>query len=66
MNELLSELEAAHKIIQNALNIMTVTQKAEWAARNDRDGVIDEGTTRYHERKAVIIEARAALQQGRK
>lgn len=48
------ELEKAHFIIRNALNLMTAAQKVEWARMNDRDGVIGEGTTRTHEREAAI------------
>lgn len=56
--ELLAELQAAHRIIQNALNIMSTTQKTKWAARNFADGVTGEGDTRAHERMAAIAKAR--------
>ena len=55
--ELLRELQHAHRIIQNGLQIMSVLQKSVWAERNARDGVDGEGTTRFHERAAVIERA---------
>ena len=55
--ELLRELQAAHRIIRNTLGLLSVSQKAVLAERNARDGVDGEGTTRYHERKAVIERA---------
>lgn len=55
--ELLAELQLAHLIIRNALNIMTPQQKAEWARVNERDDCIGEGTTRANERAAVILKA---------
>lgn len=50
----LAELEAAHLIIKNALNIMTPEQKTEWAKKNEADGIISDGATRANERLAVI------------
>lgn len=50
----LSELQAAHLIIRNALNIMTPKQKMEWARKNEADGCSGEGTTRANERQAAI------------
>lgn len=58
---LLTELQMAHRIILNALAVMTPEQRREWAEYNARDHVDGEGTTRYHERAAVI--ARAENQQ---
>ncbi|KWW37888.1 hypothetical protein ACUXAV_000223 [Cupriavidus metallidurans] len=55
--DLLRELQHAHRIIQNGLQLMSVTQKDVWAERNARDGVDGKGTTRYHERAAVIARA---------
>ncbi|WP_454752104.1 hypothetical protein [Cupriavidus necator] len=55
--QLLSELQLAHRIIQNALAIMTPEQKSEWAARNILSGNDSEGTTRAHERETVIAKA---------
>ncbi|WP_354684790.1 hypothetical protein [Cupriavidus necator] len=55
--QLLSELQLAHRIIQNALAIMTPEQKSEWASRNILSGNDSEGTTRAHEREAVIAKA---------
>lgn len=57
---LLRELEAAHIIIRNALNIMTTTQKLEWADRNAVSGIDGEGITRANEREAVIARAKGA------
>lgn len=54
MKAALSELQAAHLIIRNALNIMTPKQKAEWARQNEADGCSGEGTTRANERQATI------------
>ena len=56
--ELLSELEAAHQIIRNALAIMTPDQKCAWGAKNETDGVSGEGTTRANERQAAISKAK--------
>ena len=50
----LYELNAAQQIIRNALAIMTLDQKIEWAQRNEADGCIGEGTTRAHERLSAI------------
>ncbi|MGO4304227.1 hypothetical protein [Cupriavidus sp. RAF12] len=55
--DLLRELQHAHRIIQNGLQIMSVMQKLVWAERNSHDGVDGEGTTRHHERAAVIAKA---------
>lgn len=55
--ELLSELQKAHQIILNALAVMTTEQKIRWAEMNGNNGVDGEGTTRYHERAAVIAKA---------
>ncbi|MBF6987217.1 hypothetical protein [Cupriavidus sp. IK-TO18] len=55
--ELLHELQLAHRFIQNALQIMTPKQKSEWAARNILSGNDSDGTTRFHERDAVITKA---------
>lgn len=55
---LLAELEAAHRIIRNALAVMTTEQKAEWGRLNARDGVDGEGVTRANEREAVIAKGK--------
>jgi len=52
--DLLRELVFAHQIILNALHIMTPEEKNSWGRMNARHGVDGEGTTRYHEREAVI------------
>ena len=56
--ELLQELEKAHRIISNALNLMTSEQKRNWANANARDGVDGEGITRATEREAVIAKTK--------
>ncbi|QRQ86286.1 hypothetical protein [Cupriavidus oxalaticus] len=58
--ELLHELQLAHRMIFNALAVMTPEQKSEWAARNILSGNDSEGTTRAHEREAVIARAMEA------
>jgi hypothetical protein len=58
--ELLRELELAHRIIRNALAIMTLEQTSEWAATNILSGNDSEGTTRAHEREAVIAKAKGS------
>lgn len=57
--DLLAELQAAHQIIRNALNIMTPEQKTAWAVKNVKDLVSGEGITRANEREAVINKAKA-------
>lgn len=59
-NGALSELRAAHQIIRNALNIMTLRQKNEWAERNEQDGCDGEGATRANERESVIARLEAS------
>ncbi len=55
---LIDELAKAHRIILNALNLMTPTQKHLWGAKNAADECDGEGTTRFHERDAVLDAAR--------
>jgi len=55
-----TELRAAHRIINNALNLMSAEQKIEWARLNERDGVAGEGTTRANERLEVLVAAGVA------
>jgi hypothetical protein len=62
--ELLSELEKAHQIIANAMRIMTPEQKHQWAQVNDGAGLVESGTTRFHERRKAISNARAAMADG--
>ena len=59
--ELLVELQLAHRIIRNALAIMTPNQKRIWAEMNADDGCDGEGITRANEREAVIARAQRAL-----
>jgi len=56
-SELVRELQAAHLIIRNMLGLLSVSQKTVLAQRNARDDVDGEGTTRAHEREAVIRRA---------
>lgn len=55
--ELLEELQHAHLIIRNALQIMTTEQKQTWAVQNSFHGCDGEGVTRAHERSAAIARA---------
>lgn len=52
--ELLHELERAHVIIRNALQIMSTSQKMVWLSRNERDCVDGQDFTRAVERAVVI------------
>ena len=54
------ELECAHQIIRNALNVMTESQKAEWGSMNAGHCVDGEGITRNHERQKIIDKASAS------
>lgn len=54
---MLTELRAAHQIIQNALNVMTFDQKLRWGELNFRDGVGGEGITRANEREEIFTKA---------
>lgn len=53
----LRELQLAHEIIRNALALMTAAQRTDWALLNAASGNDSEGTTRFHERAAVIARA---------
>ena len=53
-SELLRELELAHHIIRNALNLMSAEQKCSWGDLNDKDGMVDGGITRANERLALF------------
>ena len=55
--DLLAELQHAHQIILNALNVMTPGQKLVWQELNEAKGCDGEGTTRANERMAVIAKA---------
>ena len=55
--DLLTELQAAHKIIRNALACMSTAQKARWGKLNADDCVDGEGITRAYERASVIEQA---------
>ena len=60
VTELTYELECAHQIIKNALNIMTDSQKREWASMNSGHCVDGEGITRANEREKAIKLASAS------
>ncbi|MBR8435241.1 hypothetical protein KDW37_31270 [Burkholderia cenocepacia] len=49
-----AELELAHQIILNALQLMTTEQQVAWARLNEENARSDKGGTRYHERAALI------------
>jgi hypothetical protein len=49
-----AELQKAHRIIHNALGLMTQEQKLKWSAANYRAGLIDIGTTRANEREQIL------------
>jgi hypothetical protein len=55
--DLLAELEAAHQIIRNALNLMSLDQQIKWSEINERAGLITDGATRANEREAIIAKA---------
>lgn len=53
--ELLEELKKAHKIIENALNVMTHEQQLKWDELNYRDNLKDGmATTRSSVRERLI------------
>lgn len=58
--DLLRELQLAHEIVRNALSLMTPAQRTDWALLNVASGNDSEGTTRFHERAAVIARAMGA------
>ncbi len=58
------ELKSAHKIILNALNIMTPEQKTAWAWFNEVEDCDGEGVTRANERAAVIALLEAEIKRG--
>lgn len=57
---LAAELQAAHGIINLALNILTGDQKQAWLDAVCQAGLDGEGITRANERKALIAIATAA------
>lgn len=59
--EVLAELERAEVVIQTMLGFMTTEQKACMAEVLEAAHIAGEGATRYHERRAVIERATAAL-----
>jgi len=52
--ELVTELRAAHMIIQSALQIMSPEQRRLWAERNDVLGLVESGATRANERDTLL------------
>ncbi len=56
---LLSELQAAHRLLTLALGCMTPRQHAELAKKSQDAGLGTDGATRHHERAAVIAQATA-------
>ena len=59
--DLLTELQAAHQIIRNALACMTTAQKNKWGILNATDSVDGEGITRANEREAVMLAATVSI-----
>lgn len=51
---LLAELRHADTIIKAMLNAMTAQQKASVAEKLEADGVVTDGMSRHHERRAAI------------
>lgn len=51
---LLAELRHANTIIKAMLNAMTAQQKARVAEKLEADGVVTDGMSRHHERRAAI------------
>ncbi|SEO43873.1 hypothetical protein SAMN05428959_10820 [Duganella sp. CF517] len=56
---LLVELRHADTIIKAMLNAMTAQQKARVAEKLEADGVVTDGMSRHHERRAAIEAAKA-------
>ena len=54
---LLSELQAAHRLLMLALGCMTTQQQATFAQKSQSAGLGTDGATRHHERAAVIAQA---------
>ena len=59
--ETLHELERAELVIKTMLNLMSGEQKARMADALEAAHIATDGATRYHERRAVIERADAAL-----
>nr|WP_315400342.1 hypothetical protein [uncultured Duganella sp.] len=57
---LLAELRHADAIIKAMLNAMTVQQKARVAEKLEADGIVTDGMSRHHERRAVMEAAALA------
>ena len=55
--ELLSELQAAHRLLSLALGCMTTAGQAKFARMSEIAGLGTDGATRHHERAAVIAKA---------
>lgn len=56
---LLAELRHADAIIKAMLNTMTAQQKARVAEKLEADGIVTDGMSRHHERRAAIEGARS-------
>lgn len=52
--EVTQELHKAHKIIFNALQLMSVVQRCAWAKANHQSDVKGEGIARIQERERVM------------
>lgn len=58
--ELLAELQAAHRLLSLALGCMTSAGQAKFARQSEIVGLGTDGATRHHERAAVIAKATGA------
>jgi len=54
---MLRELEASHRIIQHALQLMNLEMRSEWSEMNAATRVDGEGATRANEREKLIARA---------
>jgi hypothetical protein len=52
--EVTQELHKAHKIIFNAMQLMSIEQRCAWAKANHQAGVKGEGIARNQEREGVM------------
>jgi hypothetical protein len=60
--ELLAELQAAHRLLSVALGCMTPSAKATFARQAQAMGLGTDGATRHHERAALIARVQQRAQ----
>lgn len=58
--DLLTELEAAHRLLSLALGCMTTAGQAKFARQSEIAGLGADGASRHHERAAVLAKATGA------